>query len=283
MWRITAALGLLVVPNAWAQQAEAGRIDRIAESVRPGKWQGVDSTSKVRLLRLPSPEWKSAGRKGSVLLNDRMQVERLVDVQVGVERPAQQGKLIFLTELLDKDLRPVVEAPNGRELESASYEMRPDSADPSLLAVHVEQGSLIIDWVHGRLLVVTPVTRFVIRGTKVALTVYPGGAAGFVLLQSGVVTFLDSPGVQIKEGEIAEFQPGRAPRVSRPGLEDGLRFRNAVQYNAKGVWSQLTPFWQKAAFLLPVTAAAGAAAAVVVSQSGDDDGTRAGSVVIGFP
>ena len=50
-----------------------------------------------------------------MLLNDRMQVERLVDVQVSVERRGQQGKLIFLTELLDKDQRPVVQDPNGRE------------------------------------------------------------------------------------------------------------------------------------------------------------------------
>jgi len=57
-----------------------------------------------------------------------------------------------------------------------------------------------------------------------------------------------------------------------------------VQYNSKGVWSQLTPFWQKAAFLVPA-AAAGAAAAVVVGTSGgdNDDGRRDGSVVIGFP
>lgn len=281
MWRITAALCVLVAPTAGAQQPEAGRIDRIAESVRPGKWQGVDSTSKVRLLRLPSQEWKGTARKASVLLTDRMQVERLVDVQVSVERRSQQGTLVFLTELLDKDLRRVVRDPNSREIQSASYEMRPSPDDPSLLAVHVEQGSLIIDWVNGRLLVTTPVTRFLIQGTKVALTVYPGGVAGFVLLQSGVVTFLDSPGLEIKEGEIAEFEPGNAPRVSRPGLEDGLRFRDAVQYNAKGVWSQLTPFWQKAAFLLPA-AAAGAAAVVVVGTSGGDD-TRNGSVDITFP
>jgi hypothetical protein len=280
MWRITAVLCLLVVPPATGQQAEAGRIDRIAERVRQGKWQGVDSTSKVRLLRLPSQEWRSTGTKASVLLNDRMQVERLVDVQVGVDRKGQQGKLIFLTELLDKDQRPVVQDPNGRDIPTAQYQLMASPEDPSLLAVNVEQGSLIIDWVHGRLLVVTPVTRFVIKGTKVALTVYPGGVGGVILLLEGVVTFLDVPGLQINKGEIAEFQRGNVPRVSRPGM-DQLRFHDAVQYNAKDVWAK--PFWQKAAFLVPAAAAAGAVTAVVVSQSGEEDGPPEGSVVINFP
>jgi len=279
MWRITAVLCLLVVPAATGQQAEAGRIDRIAENVRPGKWQGVDSTSKVRLMRLPSQEWKNTETKASVFLNDRMQVERLVDVQVGIERRGQQGKLIFLTELLDKDQRPVVQDPNGREIPTAQYQLMASPEDPNLLAVNVEQGSLIIDWVHGRLLVVTPVTRFVIKGTKVALTVYPGGAGGVVLLLSGVVTFLDTPGLQISQGEIAEFQRGTVPRIARPQVDQLIH--DAIQYNAKDVWAK--PFWQKAAFLVPAAAAAGAAAAVVVGQSGDEDGTRNGSVVINLP
>jgi hypothetical protein len=281
MWRITAVLCLLVVPAATGQQAEAGRIDRIAENVRPGKWQGVDSTSKVRLMRLPSQEWKSTGTKASVLLNDRMQVERLVDVQVGVERRGQQGKLIFLTELLDKDQRPVVQDPKGREIPTAQYQLMASPEDPNLLAVNVEQGSLIIDWVHGRLLVVTPVTRFVIKGTKVALTVYPGGAGGVVMLVEGVVTFLDAQGLQINQGEIAEFQRGQVPRISRPRVDQ--LFHDAFQYNAKDVWAK--PFWQKAAFLVPAAAAAGAATAVVVSQSGGDDPPPpvSGSVDINFP
>ena len=274
MWRITAVLCLLVAPAATGQQPEAGRIDRIAENVRPGKWQGVDSTSKVRLLRLPSPEWKGIGRKASVLLNDRMQVERLVDVQVGVESRAQQGKLIFLTELLDKDLRPVVKDPNGREITSASYQMLPSPDDPNLLAVNVEQGSLIIDWVHGRLQVITPITRFVIRGTKVALTVYPGGAAGFVLLQSGALTFLDTPGLEIKEER--SRSSNRGMRLKCHGLEwtTGCAFttRSSTTRRMFGP----SPSGSRRP-LVPAVAVAGAATAVVVSQSGDDDGPRGGS------
>jgi hypothetical protein len=276
------------VSQLWAQR-EAGRIAQIVENAGQNSWPALKPSTKVQVLRGVEAEWVNAVKDSGLYLRDRLRVERYVDVQFNVRRPTQRGKLIFLAELVQSDLRPVKVIPAGIELREARYQIRPDSQVQSDFEVGIEQGTLIVDLVHGRLAVDAAGTRAIIQGTQATVTAYPGGEAGFLFLQSGAVTFPGFTGVRVSPGDVVELRRGFPPQRATVPQQEPL-FRRAVQYHTKGVGPRGAPFWKTAGFLLPAAAVvAGATIAITSSESGGgiepppDDGTRDGGVTITFP
>jgi hypothetical protein len=276
-----------VVPGGsplWAQR-EAGRIAQIVENAGQNSWPALKPSPKVQVLREAEAEWVNAVKDSSLYLQDRLRVARYVDVQFNVRRPTQRGKLIFLAELVQSDLRPVKFIPAGSELREALYQIRPDSQVPSDFEVGIERGTLIVDLVHGRLAVHAAGIRAIIQGTQATVTAYPGGDAGFLFLQSGAVTFPESPAVRVSPGDVVELRRGFPPQIVTVPQQEPL-FRRAVQYHMKGVGPVRPPFWRSAGFLLPAAAAVvGATVAIASSSPGGDieSPRRDGVVIITFP
>ncbi len=283
----TAVVALAVlsgrVTNAWAQQGEVGRIDRIAEIIGGGKDRRIkDTTSDIRVRRSGTPSWVSTRAGDKLFFGDRLSLKKHFDVQVRVERKTQRGVLTFVPELVGRDgtgVRWLSTAAAGREIQDAAYQMTADPNRSEDFAVSIERGSLVLDWRHGPLAVSVAGHQFNITGTRVVVTVYPGGEEALVLLVSGSVTFMEAPTLGVLPGQVLHLRVGQPPEVLSPQAVPLQQVRAAAEFDETVVWSKFKPFWMKPAFFMPAVAIVAGGAYLAVSGTN----TKQGSVTIKIP
>ncbi|MCI0432141.1 MAG: hypothetical protein L0271_00635 [Gemmatimonadetes bacterium] len=276
----TALLGAGLPAPLGAQQNRVGRVDRIASlgaGARPIRIR--DATDLVEFAR-GSATWFPAGPGAALFDADRLRVRRYVDMRLDVERPAHDGRLTFLAEVLNDQGGRVFglsEIPD-----QAYYRFVEDTTATGELGVVIESGALVVDWDAGRLRVIAAGHPTLITETRVTFVTDATGQAGFLYVEEGTVTFPATAGFVVQAGQAARLQAGVAPTLVGAAPAQAAGFRSASRYHADRIWSQLTPFWRKPAFLVPAVGVAAGAAVWLATRSGSegDDGVR---VIIRIP
>lgn len=270
-----------VAPAPLHAQSRVGHIARIAELRENARPVTVKTASdRFSIRRNPSSEWIPVGPETVLYENDRLRVASYVDVRLEVERPAQRGRIVFTHEVRDDDGARVFDILAGPG--PASYSLIQDSAGTGDLGLTIESGALVIDWRSGRLTIVAAGHPAVIVSTRVTFAMDAGGNSGFLFVEEGTVAFPASNNFLVQAGQVAQLQRGVPPTLvgqQPPTLE---RYTDATRYNARGIWSRLTPFWQKPAFYLPALGLVAGTTAFLVTRDGDDGDTRK-RIVIRIP
>jgi hypothetical protein len=259
-----------------------GHVERIAElreNARPVTLKGA--TDRFLIRRNPSTQWIAIGPETVLYESDQLRVEQYVDVRLEVERPAQRGRIVFTHEVRDDEGARVFDLLAGPG--PANYTLRQDSAGTGDLGLVIQNGALVIDWRGGRLTILAAGHPAVIVSTRIAFTMDANGDSGFLYVEEGAVVFPQSNNFMVGEGQVARLQRGVPP--SLVGIETATldRYRQATHYNARGVWSRLTPFWKKPVFFIPAIGVAAGAAAILLQPDSDDGRRRGGTIIIRIP
>jgi hypothetical protein len=276
------AIGLHNDMSPLSAQARVGHIERIAElreNARPVTLKVASDRFSIR--RSPSTEWIPIGPETVLYENDRLRVSSYVDVRLEVERPAQRGRIVFTHEVRDDEGARVFDVLAGPG--PASYSLVRDSAGTGDLGLAIESGALVIDWRGGRLTILAAGHPAVIVSTRVTFAMDAGGDTGFLFVQEGTVAFPASNNLLVQAGQVAQLQRGVAPVIigQQPAVVE--RYTDATQYNARTIWSQMTPFWKKPTFYLPAIGVVAGTTAFLVTRGGDDDGRRGGRITLRIP
>ena len=273
--------GLQGLATPLAGQARVGHIERIAElreNARPVTLKTASDRFSIR--RSPSTDWIPIGPETVLYENDRLRVASFVDVRLEVERPAQRGRIVFTHEVRDDEGARVFDVLAGAG--PASYSIIPDSTGTGDLGLAIESGALVIDWRGGRLTILAAGHPAVIVSTRVSFAMDAGGDSGYLFVEEGTVAFPASNNFLVQPGQVARLQRGVPPALVGQQATALERATDATRYNARGIWSQLTPFWKKPTFYLPAIGVVAATAAYIITNDNGDD-QRGGRITIRIP
>jgi hypothetical protein len=287
MAAVTALLLVSLAPgDAWGQAGEVGRIDRIAEVLGGRRERLIKQASeRVQAQNAGSTTWANLAPDAQVLDTNRLRVERFTDVRLRVQRPSHRGFLIFLPELLERNGNRAFPAPaQGTPVREALYSLNNVSGNTQDLVVSIQQGALVVDWVHGRLEVVAAGTRTVITGTRLAVEADPGDDTGTIFLETGTINFPDYPDVQVAAGQVIRLRRGLPPELGVLTPAALSAAQSSVRYHARGVWSRANPFWTRPGFYVPALGvAAGGVAWTIATLLNSDPPTHNGEVYVVLP
>jgi hypothetical protein len=266
-----------------AQQPGVGQIERIAEVV-PGRREREISQPSPRVQVRPSrtAAWADAAPRARIGTAGMLQVQRNVDVRLGVDRPTHRGVLTALPELLNRQGARVFPPVAGQGHPNGIYGVTLTQPQADELLMQIERGALLVDWTRGRLVVDAAGTRTVIRGTEVAFSVDTIGDSGILFLRSGEVEFPDHPEVRVPERGFVQLRRGMPPVVLPPGAISVREVDDAFDYHNRVLWNQLRPFWKDRRLLGAVAIGLTGALIYTFTRSGDD-GLRTGTVTIPIP
>jgi len=274
-------LVLAAAGPAHAQQNRVGRVEKIASlgaGARPVRI--TRATDLVEIAR-GGPAWIAVGPNEVLYDLDRLRVRRYADMRLVVERPAHQGRLTFLAEVLDDDGGRVFNVSNVPE--RANYRFIADTMNTGELGVVIDSGALVVRWDAGRLRVTAAGHPALITETRVVFVTDAAGTSGFLYVEEGTVEFPATPGLVAGAGQVVRLQAGTPPAIAPAEPAQLARYRAASRYNADRIWSRLTPFWRKPAFLLPAVGVVAGATAYFVTRSDSGAGPDRVRVIIRIP
>ena len=274
-------LGLATAGPAHGQQNRVGRVEKIASLGAGARPVRINRPTDLVEIARGGPAWMPAGPNDMLFDADRLRVRRYADMRLQVQRPAHDGRLTFLAEVLDDDGSRVFNVSDVPE--RASYRFVTDTTTTGELGVVIESGALVVDWQAGRLRVTAAGHPTLISETRVAFVTDAAGTSGFLYVEEGTVIFPGTPGFVVRAGQIARLQAGVPPALAAAEPAQLTRYRAASRYNADRVWSRLTPFWRKPAFLLPAAGVVAGATAYFVTRSDSGDGPDRVRVIIRIP
>ncbi|MGH7502818.1 MAG: hypothetical protein ACREL7_13820 [Longimicrobiales bacterium] len=278
---VLAALFPGFVSEASAQM-RVGHIERIAElreNARPVTLK--EATDRFLIRRSPSTQWVPVGPETVLYESDQLRVEQYVDVRLEVERPAQRGRIVFTHEVRDDEGARVIDVLAGPG--PANYTLLRDSAATGDLGVVIQSGALVIDWRSGRLVIMAAGHPAVIVSTRVAFAMDADGNSGLLYVEEGTVVFPSSNNFAVTAGQVARLQRGVPPSLLQPGNATVDRYSEATHYNARQVWSRLTPFWRKPAFLLPAIGVVAGTSSFLLTRNGGEERRGGIAIIIRIP
>jgi hypothetical protein len=280
-WYAKLATCLFAATNGLAAQTpRVGHIERIAElreNARPVTLKDV--TDRFQFRR-GTGDWTAAGRNEPMFEQDRLRIARFIDVRLEVERPTQRGRLVFTHEVRDEDGGLVFQVPAGAG--PANYVLGEDSAGVTELGLVVENGALVVDWHAGRLAVNVAGHRAIVVGTRAAFATDATGDTAVLYVMEGTV-LLPATGMAAGAGQVVQLHRGVLPSFTSPTNQTVTEYREATQYNVNDIWSRLTPFWQKPAFLIPAAIGVGTFTVWSIVGPSGTDSERTGRVIVRIP
>jgi len=254
--------GIIVLAAVAAAQTPVGQIKLIADVSQAKPRKITEPTDRVTIKRQTSREREKAFPKMALFFKDRLQVKEYTRVNLRIDNPIQKGNLHLATELTQTHEL----APRSKE---AIYEIREDPQELGRAAVVVEKGLLLLDWAYGKLSVIASNLRMALTSTKVVLAIDSTGTKGVVFLDEGVISFPDFPDIKVNPKDAYRLQQGSHPdKILLSGAEVA-QLSNLMQANTTQLLSQLTPFWQKPLFYIPVATLGVGAATYLIITAGE--------------
>ncbi|MDR8392224.1 hypothetical protein NC796_13810 [Aliifodinibius sp. S!AR15-10] len=261
----------LLLPEGWAQEEVIGRIQRIAD-ISSAKPVLIDEeTDRVQIQR---EEWINARPKIDLFRRELMQVKKNIRADLRIRLPDQKGN-IFLVPNSPDTLHMIKEEGIYRITET------PEKLGGFKLLV--VKGSLVFDWLYGKLRVDAVGVSIDISGTSAAIVVDDSGDQGIVFLEQGTISFPEFPNIQVNSMEAFLLRRGLPPTKFDLGAQQAQQLQDFVQYNVKDVWSRFRPWWQKPKFYIPALAITVGGGIILLSGDGGGNGPASGSVIIDIP
>ena len=229
----------------WPQGSNI-KIYRIADSSGPKKMLIEKETGKVQLQRGESGDWQNASPGLELLAEDILKLEPYIHLDLRIAGD-QDGQLVALPNPIDR---------------GAILRIQKDSDDEAHgIQIHLESGSMSIDWLRQELLLVAYGIRTVIGGTKLAFIIDPENNNRILFLERGAVSFPDHNELKMEPGDIAVLKKGEKPIIAKITPQKQAWLRGIIRYNAEDIWKKgRIPFYRKPLFYVP-------AAAVLIGSS----------------
>lgn len=264
-------LGMLL-SEVQAQQEAIGQLQRIADISSEQPVQIKEETDRVRIQR---QEWINARPKLDLFLGEVMQVRKHIRADLEISRPDQSGNIYMVPDAPDTTEHTI--------REEGIYSITEDPQQLGGLKLLTVKGSLVIDWLYGVLRVDAVGISIDISGTRAAIVVDDSGDEGIVFLENGELRFPEYPNLQVGAMEAIRLRRGLPPVKIDLGAQQAQQMQEFIQYNAKEVWSQLRPWWQKPRFYVPALAVTVGAGILLINGGGGDDGHASGIISIRIP
>ncbi|HZD03637.1 MAG TPA: hypothetical protein VE173_01930, partial [Longimicrobiales bacterium] len=185
----------------------------------------------------------------------------------------------------------------GNPTPQALYAVR--APTDAALGITVEDGSLVVNWTSGLLVIDVLTDRILVDGTKLALDVDARTGTATVFLLEGVArlvqgaagaaALLGAPGAQVMPmgpRQFAILLRDRPVTVqASPAAADVRLWSRTLEYNAIEVWKRFR-WYRSAPFRLSAAVVGGGALAYTITRlvsGGEDGGSVSGVVILSLP
>lgn len=282
---LSALVGAPVAPGDLRAQTDVTvQIDRIFDIER--EREIGEPTARVQFGDADQI-WYDARRRDAVPIGRRLRVDQLLDVRTRVTGRGS-GEVVFLTELVARDGDMII---RGNPTPQAFFAVR-EPADAAL-GITVEDGSLVVDWTSGLLVIDVLTDRILVEGTKLAIDVDAVAGTATVFLLEGLVrlvqggagaaALLGPPGAPVTPMGPDQFATlARAQPLSvqtSPPAENVRLWRQVFEYNATNVWKRFR-WYRSTPFRIGAGLVGGGALAYAIGQIISDGDDAVGGVVI---
>lgn len=210
-----------------------------------------DTTEFVKVKRREERNWEIGQPKLDLFFKDKILVKKNTRVDLRINTGMQEGKIVFSTELLESSKK------------TAIYEIKEDPQQLGRIQMLLEQGSLMVDWVHGKLNIMALGINSLITGTQITFYVDSTANEGMLFLEEGSVNFPEYPDLKVRPMDAVKLRRGMPPEIYVPGILGAALLIRNFTHNTFTIWKPGLPWWQKPFASVPAAATtAGTAAAV---------------------
>jgi hypothetical protein len=219
---------------AGAQQRVLGKVERIRDLETR---EYLDRTPRARVAQLQGNTWAEFVRNAELRADQRIRLNRLLNLRARVDDRGNKGTLVFATDLLfEEDQKARVLA--DEVVDSSRYIVRSGFLGPE---VEIEEGTLVVKWDKGQITVLAAGNTVTVRGTTVAFHVFAGGDSVLVYLGEGALFFGEgstTPAADRTLYMVRRASPNAPPEVRNSSVSTGQleRWRSTLSVHARKVW-----------------------------------------------